>query len=79
MADVDLAPGGAAALDALRFDYIVEALGYVASYAISAQEAARRGNAVLLEVHARQARLALVSALEVRRELGAGSSDGSAA
>lgn len=58
------------ALDALRFDYIAEAFGYVASLAISAQEAANRGNAALLEIHARQTRAALVSALEVRRDLG---------
>ncbi len=59
-----------ATLDALRFDYIAELFGYVASYAISAQEAARRGNSALLEVHAKQARLALISTLETRRELG---------
>jgi hypothetical protein len=59
-----------AALDALRFEYLVEAFGYVASLAASAQEAARRGNAALLEIHAKQARLALISALETRRELG---------
>ena len=41
MADVNLSPEGVAALDALRFDYIAELFGYVASYAISAQEAAR--------------------------------------
>ena len=64
-----------ATLDALRFEYIAEMFGYVASYAISAQEAANRCNPALLEVHARQARLAIVSALEVRRELGTGSSD----
>ena len=63
-------PALLATLDALRFDYIAELFGYVASYAISAQEAARRGNAALLEVHAKQARLALISALETRRELG---------
>ena len=64
-----------ATLDALRFEHIAEMFGYVASYAISAQEAANRCNSALLEVHAKQARLALVSALEVRRELG-GAADG---
>jgi hypothetical protein len=64
-----------ATLNALRFEYIAEMFGYVASYAISAQEAANRFNPALVEVHARQARHALVSALEVRRELGTGSSD----
>jgi hypothetical protein len=59
-----------AALDALRFEYLTEVFAYVESFAASAREAARRGNAVLLEVHAKQARLALVSALETRRELG---------
>jgi hypothetical protein len=59
-----------ASLDGLRFEYLVEAFGYVASFAASAQEAARRGNSALLEVHAKRARLALVSALEIRRELG---------
>lgn len=61
-----------AALDGLRFEYLVEAFGYVASFAASAQEVARRGNRELLEVHAKQARLALVSAREVRREFGSG-------
>lgn len=59
----------AAALDGLRFEFLTEVFGYLASFALSAQEAARRGNAVLVEVHARQARAALMSALEVRREL----------
>lgn len=60
----------AAALDGVRFEYLADVFGYVASFALSAQEAARRGNAALVEVHARQARVALLSALEVRRELG---------
>jgi hypothetical protein len=68
-------PETVAALDALRFEYIADMFGYVASYAISAQEAANQCNPALLEIHAKQARLALVSALEVRRELGAGSSE----
>jgi hypothetical protein len=59
-----------AALDHLRFDYIAEAFGYVQSFAVSAREAAWRGNRELLEVHARQTCDALKSALEVRRELG---------
>jgi hypothetical protein len=54
-------------------DYIAELLG-IASYAVSAQEAGRRGKAALLEVHAKAAHLALISALEVWRELGTGSS-----
>jgi hypothetical protein len=58
---------------ALRFDYIAELLG-IASYTVSAQEAGRRGKAALLEVHAKAAHLALISALEVWRELGTGSS-----
>lgn len=62
----------ATALDALRFEFLTEVFGYLASFALSAQEASRRGNAVLIEVHAQQARAALLSALEVRRELGSG-------
>jgi hypothetical protein len=72
MMDVNLSPDAVVALDALRFDYIAELFGYVASYAPSAQESARRGNVTLLEAHAKQDRLALVSALETRRELGSG-------
>jgi hypothetical protein len=67
---LEQAPGDvAAALDGLRFEYLAEVFGYVASFALSAQEAARRSNGALVEVHARQVRVALLSALEVRREL----------
>lgn len=58
----------AAALDVLRFKYLIEVFGYLASFALSPQEAARRGNAALVEVHSRQARAALMSVLEVQRD-----------
>jgi hypothetical protein len=58
------------ALDYGRFAYLAEA--FLASLAVSAREAARRHNASLLEVHAKQARMALIEALEFRRSLGAG-------
>lgn len=64
----------AAALDALRFEFLTEVFGYLASFALSAQQAARRSNAALVEFHARQARVALLSALEVRRDLGSAES-----
>jgi hypothetical protein len=63
------------ALDYGRFEYLAEAFDVLASLAVSAREAARRHNANLLEIHARQARAALVEALEVRRSLGAGAEE----
>jgi hypothetical protein len=59
-----------AALDRLRLDYLSEALGFVASFATSAREAARRGTSELLRLHTGQARLGLEAALEVETELG---------
>jgi hypothetical protein len=64
-------PTVADALDYGRFEYLAETFDLLASLAVSAREAARRGNASLLEIHAKQARAALIEALEVRRSLGA--------
>jgi hypothetical protein len=63
------------ALDYGRFEYVAEAFDVVASLAVSAREAARRHHANLLEIHAKQARAALIEALDVRRSLGAGSEE----
>jgi hypothetical protein len=63
------------ALDYGRFEYLAEAFDVLASLAVSAREAAGRHNASLLEIHAKQARAALVDALEVRRSLGAGADE----
>lgn len=60
-----------ATVDALRFECIAEMFGYVSSNTITAQEAANWRSPPLLEVHAKQARLAFVSALKVGRGLGA--------
>ena len=60
------------ALDYGRFEYLAEAFDVLASLAVSAREAARRHNANLLEIHAKQARAALIEVLEARRSLGAG-------
>jgi hypothetical protein len=60
------------ALDLGRFEYLAEAFDVLASLAVSAREAAWRHNANLLEIHAKQARTALIEALEVRRSLGVG-------
>jgi hypothetical protein len=59
-----------AALDELKLDYISEALDFVASFAMSGREAARRRNRELLRLHAGQARLALDAVFEVEGELG---------
>lgn len=59
------------ALDYGRFEYLAETFDVLASVAVSAREAARRQNASLLEIHAKQARAVLVEALEVWRLLGA--------
>jgi hypothetical protein len=59
------------ALDYGRFEYLAETFDVLASLAVSAREAARRHNASLLEIHAKQARCALIEELEVRRLLGA--------
>lgn len=58
------------AVDLLRFDFLVETLDVAASFAVSAREAARRGNPELLRLHAGQARQAVDAALEVVAELG---------
>jgi hypothetical protein len=63
------------ALDYGRFEYLTEAFDVLASLAVSAREAARRGNANLLEIHAKQARAALIEALQVRKSLGASLED----
>lgn len=59
------------ALEYGRFEYLAETFDVLASLAVSAREAARRHNASLLEIHAKEARAALIEALEVRRLLGA--------
>ena len=67
----ELGPPSAAALaaaDDRRFEFIVETLDLLQSYAISAREAAWRGNAAALKVHLGQARDCLKAAIQTANE-----------
>ena len=66
----DAPPSVVDAVDLARFDYLAEVLDYAASYAVSAREAARRGNHELLRLHVNQAKMAVDAAAEVEAELG---------
>jgi hypothetical protein len=57
-------------LDDLRFEAIMEALDMATSYAISAREAAWRGDKSFLGVHLQQLRLSTIAAMSTFKELG---------
>ena len=61
----------AAATDNLAFEAAFEALELAVSYAISAREAAWRGNKQLLDSHLRELRLCTLTAIEARKRLAA--------
>jgi hypothetical protein len=58
------------ALDNLRLDAIVETTDLAASLALSAREAAWRGDRITLRVHLLQLRLSVIETLKTFKELG---------
>jgi hypothetical protein len=65
--------------DRLRYQLISEALDLTASYASSGAEAAWRSDASTLEVHLKQTRLSLLTAIETFKLLGDAPEKGRAA
>lgn len=57
--------------DRLRFQLISETLDLISSYATSGAEAAWRGDRAMLELHLKQTRLSLLTAIETFKALGA--------
>jgi hypothetical protein len=56
--------------DRLRFELISETMDLAASYATSAREATWRGDRETLELHIKQVRLSLLTAIETFKLLG---------
>jgi hypothetical protein len=72
-------PSSAALCDGLRYELIGEAMDLAASYARSAGEAAWRGDRATLQLHIKQTRLTLLTAIETFKLLGEAAQDGRAA
>ena len=57
-------------IDNLRFEAIEEHCGLASSYALSAREAAWRGDRHTLSIHLSQLRLTVIAALQESKQLG---------
>jgi hypothetical protein len=62
-------PAAISVCDDLRFEALIEIQGLIESFARSAAEPAWRGHRLTLETHFKQARLSIIAAIQIFKEL----------